>query len=440
MSRRRIALNILVDITDGGKYANLALKDALDGVEHEQAKWISALIYKTLDNLYMIDYVIDNYAKGKLHPKIRGVLRIGMCELLYMSTPTSAACNEAVKLTKEIGKGALSGYVNAVMRNAARNPVEELSMPDDPVKALCVKYSWPEHILTMLVEQYGEQEAKAIVSYRDGSTMTIRAQTPYTSEKLEEYLREHGIGFERGSIVSDAFKLKKGFDIANNELFMRGLITAQSESSMLVCKICNAQKGAHILDACAAPGGKTAYLSMLIENTGSISAWELHEHRASLTRKTLDRLNIKNAEVFVRDASKVDEALKKTMDTVLVDAPCSGLGVTGKPDVKYNKSPESLEYITENQLAILKACSEYVRPGGTLVYSTCTVNKNENECIVERFLADNDEFSADDFSDMLPETLKKRADGGMLTLLAHVDGTEGFFMARMRRRESAMTR
>ena len=194
MSRRRIALNILVDITDGGKYANLALKDALDGVEHEQAKWISALIYKTLDNLYMIDYVIDNYAKGKLHPKIRGVLRIGVCELLYMSTPTSAACNEAVKLTKEIGKGALSGYVNAVMRNAARNPVEELSMPDDPVKALCVKYSWPEHILTMLVEQYGEQEAKAIVSYRDSSTMTIRAQTPYTSEKLEEYLREHGIG------------------------------------------------------------------------------------------------------------------------------------------------------------------------------------------------------------------------------------------------------
>ena len=158
---------------------------------------------------------------------------------------------------------------------------------------------------------------------------------------------------------------------------------------------------------------------MLIENTGSISAWELHEHRASLTRKTLDRLNIKNAEVFVRDASKVDEALKKTMDTVLV---------------------ESLEYITENQLAILKACSEYVRPGGTLVYSTCTVNKNENERIVERFLAESDEFSADDFSDMLPETLKKRADGGMLTLLAHVDGTEGFFMARMRRRESAMTR
>ena len=158
-------------------------------------------------------------------------------------------------------------------------------MPDDPVKALCVKYSWPAHILTMLVEQYGEQEAKAIVSYRDSSTMTIRAQTPYTSEKLEEYLREHGIGFERGSIVSDAFKLKKGFDIANNELFMRGLITAQSESSMLVCKICNAQKGAHILDACAAPGGKSSQLAAALGVTPAVIRQRLRRARTRLRQK-----------------------------------------------------------------------------------------------------------------------------------------------------------
>jgi 16S rRNA (cytosine967-C5)-methyltransferase len=269
----------------------------------------------------------------------------------------------------------------------------------------------------------------------DTFSLTVRAQYPYSAEMLERELNERGAEYVRGKIDSNAFKLKKGFNVAREPLFLNGSITVQSESAMLVCRVTGAEPGMRILDACAAPGGKTAYLAELMEQKGRIISWELHPHRKALLDRTLSRLNVGIAETQIRDASVRQNGFDDMFDAVLIDAPCSGLGVFGKPDVRYAKTPDMIDELAGVQRSILGTCADYVKPGGTLVYATCTVSRRENEEITEDFLRERDDFLPGLPDELLPEQLKSRARQGMLQLFPHIDGTEGFFIARMTRKQ-----
>lgn len=208
----------------------------------------------------------------------------------------------------------------------------------------------------------------------------------------------------------------------------------QSESAMLVCRAIEPKAGMRILDACCAPGGKTAYMASLAENRCSITGFELHEHRRELTLNTLKRLHVENAEIVQKDASVYDDAYCGAFDAVLVDAPCSGLGVRGKPDVRYAKTSGMIDALSELQLKILNACARYVKIGGTLVYSTCTVSRRENIGVWEQFLVENCNYAPGNMENILPHDMRSRAEGGRIQLLPQHDGTEGFFIAKSIRR------
>ncbi|MBS1479383.1 MAG: 16S rRNA (cytosine(967)-C(5))-methyltransferase RsmB [Christensenellaceae bacterium] len=435
MSVRRIALQALLDITDSGAYANLRLKEAERGLPRQDAKWVSAAVYETLDHLIYIDYVLSRYVKGRQKPVIRGILRMGVCQVMFMGTPPSAACNESVKLAKEIGKGALAGYVNGVLRAVCRDAGQAVPLPENARERLSVQYSYPRWLVDLYADAYGETFTEAMLS-AEVRELTIRAQAPYTAEELEAWLTAQKIPYSRGTAVPEAFRLQAGFDIAAEPLFQNGQITVQSESAMLVCRALGARPGMRVLDACAAPGGKTAYLSMLMENAGRIDAWELHAHRCELMKKTLDRLRVKNAEILQRDASKRYPECGEAYDAVLLDAPCSGLGVHGKPDARYGKSLAVIQELTALQAQLLDCCASCVKPGGVLVYSTCTISPPENEACARAFLARHGEFDAVGFDACLPEPLRKRAAGGMLQLFPHLDGMEGFFLAKFTRKRA----
>lgn len=435
MSTRRIAYMALYDVTEKGAYANLRLKKAQEGLEKQDARFVSALVYTALDNLIYIDHIISQHAAGKLDAPIKCILRLGVCQAMFMNVPVSAACNESVKLAKEIGKAALSGYVNAVMRNVCRNMNMPVTLPENRRERISILYSYPKYIVDEYCDKFGEEFTEELLK-QSLHAFTLRVVSPYTVDELETVLSARGISVSRGDIAENCVKLDKGFELAKDSLFMEGKITAQSESSMLVCKLLEPKPGMKILDACAAPGGKTAYMAALADNKAEIAAWELHEHRTALIEKTLERLNISGVKVQTRDASINIPGLRGEFDAVLIDAPCSGLGVPGKPDARYVKTDALIEELAKTQLKILDACAPYVKCGGTLVYSTCTISNRENEKQIEAFLKRHEEFSPCDIKNYLPEgsNARERANGGMVQLFPHIDGTEGFFMAKLKKR------
>lgn len=435
---RRRAFDALYDITEKSAYANLRLKEAQNGLSREDAKWVSAAVYETLDHLYYIDYVLAAFAKGKVDKRIRCVLRLGTCQILFMRVGESAACNESVKLAKDIGKAALSGYVNGVLRTLCRNRDNLSALPGDIKESLSVQYSYPRYIVDEYCNEYGEEFCESMLSYSSGHGITLRAQPPFTTQELTETLAERGIEFGRGKIASEAMKLSRGINIVEEPLFIDGKITVQSESAMLTCKallnnvsLCASTQ---VLDACAAPGGKTAFLHALMQGRGELHAWELHPHRVALIEETLKRLHVENMHIETKDSSQYDEAYKNWFDAVLLDVPCSGLGVPGKPDARYQKTDAIIEELCAVQHSILDCCKQYVKPGGTLLYATCTISRRENEMQAERFLNENPDFAPGDFIGILPEGLQKRADGGKIQLFPHLDDTEGFFIAKFVKR------
>lgn len=429
MSVRRIALEAFINITDKGAYTNIALKKALAGINERDAKWVSALVEGAQENLYYIDYVLSHYIKGRQKPQIKAILRLGAQELIFMRTPREASCNEAVLLTKEIGKQALSGYVNAVMRNISRNIDNLPALPEDFVKRLSIQHSWPEWVITKWIEAYGETEALQLLQYKHHG-MSIRAQYPFSSKELEDSLDSEVIKYTAGKYDGNCIKLERGFNLENSRLFKEGKITVQSEAAMLCCRACGIKNGMNVLDACAAPGGKSAYIYSLLNGGVNVAAWELHAHRKTLIDNTFKRLNVK-AQVCCRDAGIYDKQYDSAFDVVLLDVPCSGLGVaSSKADIRLNKTEGDIKSLVNIQQKLLETCSRYVKPGGALIYTSCTINHDENEGQIQRFLSGHSEFSESDLSMCLNRDIKG-LNGGMVQLLPHIHGIEGFFIARL---------
>ncbi len=422
MNARRQALDALCDITDRGAYANLRVKQLTSSLPEREAKLAAALVYHTLDHLLTIDYYLAHFFKGTQKPVVRGVLRIGVCELLYLSTPPHAAVSESVSLIREAGKPALAGFVNAVLRNIDRSRDNLPPFPSDPVGRLSIQYSYPEWIVSEWISRFGETQAEQLLS-QPASPIQVRAQYPFTRDDLQAALP---VNSSINEWDENSLSLEGGFDIASSPLFQDGRFTVMGVGAMLACRALGNVRGKHVLDACAAPGGKCAYLSSLTENDIDLTCFELHPHRKELLDKTLARLHV-SADTRVQDASEFDPALEDSFDAVLIDAPCSGLGLLAdKPDIRYSKSDADIAALIEIQDRILDTCSRYVKPGGALVYATCTISKRENEDRVASFLRAHDEFTPE----RIPVPIEN---AGELQLLPHVHHTEGFFLARMMR-------
>lgn len=412
MNARRVALDVLIDVLENGAYANLALKDACRDRDAQSAAFISSLVYTSLEHLYYIDHCLAAYVSRQKRV-VRNILRLGATQLLYMDIPAYAAVEQTVSLAKSCGKGASSGLINAVLRrlDAERDALPPL--PTEPIQRLSMQYSCPEWIVRLFMTNYGATETEELLSAKPVG-MSLRAQYPNTTEQLEKALKS---GYCVGKLDPDCLILEKGLDLNAFPPYKDGAATVQSEGAMYLCRACGALKGKRVLDACAAPGGKSAYLYSLAKGDIDLSCWELHEHRLKLLNSTLSRLHVQAA-ASQRDASIPDDAYNNAFDTVLLDVPCSGLGLLHeKPDLRYNKQAEDLASLCKLQAAILNACSAYVKIGGTLVYASCTISPDENEVQIRRFLEEKPNFQLDFERQLLP----------------HRDGTDGFYVARMLR-------
>jgi 16S rRNA (cytosine967-C5)-methyltransferase len=429
---RRAAADALLSV-ERGAYANLALKDELPNVPAEHRSFCSALVYTALEHQIYLDWVIAKFTKGSVKPAARIVLRLGLCQALLMGVPESAAVNESVRLMKAMGKPALAGFVNGVLRAALREKGTLTPPSGKDAASLSIRTSTPEWIVKTFVERFGPELAEELLS-SSGEKGSIRVNT--LKADVESVQQALGFSTASGRFVPEVLRFDSAEgDLTGGELFQKGLIALQSEASALVCKAANPKPGQKVLDACAAPGGKTAALAAIAKNGANITAWDVHPHRVELIKATCERLGAANVTAEVKDASVYDAAYEKQFDVVLIDAPCSGLGVAGKPDLKLKKAKEDVTALSNLQLAILSACSKYVKPGGVLVYSTCTISKPENEDVTDAFLAAHPDFYPGDLTPFFPVDFdQSRLLGGRVQLLPPVDGVNGFYLARMHRK------
>lgn len=429
---RRVAFDVLLKMEKDNAYSNLTLDGVLpsSGLDARDKAFVSALVYGVTERKLTIDRqlasCLDKPLK-KLKPQVLVILRLGVYQLLFMDkVPESAAVNESVKLTKECGCSFASSLVNAVLRKCAKNG---LVLPsEDSPEYLSVKYSCPKPLLDKWVNEYGLEDTVLLLSSSVGANDTvIRVNTVKTNaEELRRNLEKEGVsvfdGYTENSLI-----LKNFGELERLESFQKGLFHVQDTASQLCVKALSPLPGQTVFDVCSAPGGKAFTAAEMMNNSGKVLAFDIYEHRVGLIADGAKRLGLGIIEATSGDASVYNPTLEKA-DRVLCDVPCSGLGIIRrKPEIKY-KSLESLEGLPEIQLKILKTASEYLKVGGRLVYSTCTLNKSENEDVVNRFLSENKSFA---FIGDCPEN------GGqpMRTLMPHKNNSDGFFIAVLERKQ-----
>ncbi len=438
---RKLALEVIRAVIEEDKFIHLVLDEKLRActLPVVDRRLAARLAYDTVENRMYLDHALHQImAKPECDIKLKNILRLGACQILLEDRiPESAACNTAVALCKENGMEGLAGVCNGVLRNLVRQK-DELIWPDpetEPVRALSIRHSVPEWLVERLVADWGREQAERIMSFHShDSYITVRPNlTRLDDAAFEAFLAEKVWEKEPGK-VAHAWRIRNMAEIGHDVGFVGGKFSIQSESSMMAAMAVCPQRGMQILDCCAAPGGKSCFMAELMGGTGRVQAWELHEHRTELINAQVKRLGLENVRPMTRDAMKPRPDLENTMDAVLLDAPCSGLGVMAdKPDVKYRVTPESVAELVATQSRLLDAAAPYVKRGGTLVYSTCSVLKDENVRQVEAFLARHPEFELVKLPESIPAEFRQHEETG-LQLLPDRDGVEGFYIAKMRRK------
>ena len=466
VNEREIVLAVLLEVTENGQFSHIILRDVLSKyqyLEKRERAFITRVTEGTLEHMIEIDYILDQFSKvkvKKMKPVIRGILRSAVYQLKYMdSVPDRAVCNEAVKLAVRKGFSGLRGYVNGVLRSVIRG-LDSVQYPKEKMEELSVRYSCPRWILDLWGKTYDtEVIEKMLDDFQQEKPVTIRCcLNRGTPEELKEQLEGEGVTVEGHPYLPYAFQIS-GYDhLSELAVFQEGLFTVQDSSSMLVAEIASPEAGAQVIDICAAPGGKALHVAekLLLANrkmadgntngnatgngtrdiVGHVEARDLTEAKVELIRENIGRTGLTNISAVCRDASVPDQESEESADLVIADLPCSGLGVIGKkPDLKYKASPDGIESLVRLQREILSCAQSYVKPGGTLVYSTCTVNPAENMDNVHWFLEQYPEFSPDDIHDRLcPELQDSVMEKGCIQLLPGVHKSDGFFIARLAKR------
>ncbi len=444
VNAREAAMVIVNKVLRENAYANLALKRVLEKttLSRVDKALVTELVNGTLKNLIKIDYIAGQFIKvKKLDAHIEDIIRIGIYQILYLDrVPDSAVCNEAANLARKYSNEGAVKFVNGVLRNISRGK-EQIALPDkakQPVKYLSVTYSHPEWIVKKWLEDYGFDFTEALLSANNETPpFTVRVnKLKCSKEELMEQLKKEEIEYSEGFYNEEALNIRGTSSIEEKESFQRGLFQIQDESSMLVGHVLDPQSGELIIDVCSAPGGKSTHAAELMQNQGEIIARDVHEHKLELIKQSCKRLGIHIVKPELFDAKELDHKLVGKADRVLVDAPCSGLGVLRrKADLKWKKNPDNFEELSKLQLQILSKSAEYVKPKGVLIYSTCTINKSENLKVVEAFLKSREDFILEDISPLLPENLASDTKSkGYAEIFPNIHHIDGFFIARLRRR------
>ena len=441
MNAREIAVYALIDILEQQSYNNLTLKKVLNenkNISSQDRAFITELVNGTLRNIIFIDYIINSFSNTKtkkMKPLILNILRISVYQIKFMEKiPVSAVCNEAVNFTKKKKMNGLSGFVNGVLRNIARN-IDNIAMPDEkkePVKFLATKYSYESWVIEKWIAQFGYEKTKEICMANIlAPKICICVNTNKTTKnELKHILTKEGMQVEDGKISKNSLYIRKTKNIADSKAFKNGLFHIMDESSMLSVEILQPKVSETIIDVCSSPGGKSFYCSYVMNNTGKIFSRDIHNHKIELMNDTIKRLDIKNIKLELKDATKFYEENEEMADKLIIDAPCSGFGIVRKkPDIKYTKTKEDIKELVNVQREILKSSYKYVKKGGILLYSTCTLFEEENIKNVKWFCENYDfELCSIDYP-LKVDTLEK----GYINILPNMFNTDGFFIAKLKR-------
>ncbi|HRL50782.1 MAG: 16S rRNA (cytosine(967)-C(5))-methyltransferase RsmB [Enterococcus sp.] len=440
---RYVALEALERVTKGGAYSNLLLRELMNQgrLNEKDGRLLTELVYGTIARQLLLDYYLMPFTKQakKVDGWVQNLLRLSLYQLLYLDkVPSHAILNEAVEIAKTRGNIGISKFVNGVLRNVQRQGVPALTQIENPIERLSIEISMPQWLVEKFVHQIGLEQTRAFgLSLFEASHLSGRVNTNLLSrEAAIETLTLEGFEVEESQISPYGIVGKKGF-LAGSRLFAEGQLTIQDESSMLVAPTLQIEAHHQVLDACAAPGGKTTHMATFLkaEQGGKVTALDIHAHKVRLVEENAQRLHVADVvETKVLDARLVNQTFApETFDRILVDAPCSGLGLMRrKPDIKYSKKPSDFTQLPLIQMAILESVAPTLKAGGLLVYSTCTIIPEENQMVVSQFLSHHPEFELVPLA--VSPVLANSLTDEMLTLYPQTFLTDGFFISCLRKK------
>jgi 16S rRNA (cytosine967-C5)-methyltransferase len=441
MNAREVALKVINEINVNQAYANIALARELGhrNLSNQDRRFATELVYGTVKAGATLDWILGHYISRPLHkisPVILDILRMGLYQIFFLSrVPESAACNQAVEQAKKYGHPGTVKFVNAVLRNACRES-DKVVYPDrgkEPARYLSLKYFHPQWLVDRWMRRMGPEETEKLCQCNNMTPpLAVRTNTLKTSrDHLLEVLAGEEVVCTPSAFAPEGIICREYPSLPSLRSLQQGLFQIQDEGSMLVAHVLSPQPNEFVIDACGAPGGKSTHIAALMNNKGKVLCTDIYKHKLQLVHENCSRLGIDILETKVLDATTIGNFYTDQADRVLVDAPCSGLGVLRrKPDSRWRKSEAMLRDLPKLQSAILHSAADCVKPGGILVYSTCTIEPEENEDVVRSFLESRRDFSLQPVGDHLP---RKSADK-MLQLFPHSDGVDGFFIARLIRK------
>lgn len=431
MTAREAALRTLVACEKQDAWADGFLKKTLKegNLDGRDAALATRLTFGVVQNRMLLDWYIDRFAKGKIDLTVRSALRLGTYQMLFLSRiPVSAAVNESVKLTRKFCKNpGAAGLVNAVLRNIERNKQDLL-----PPEGLAVRFSHPQWLVDVFVRRLGRDGAVELLECHNGEVPTMAQVNTYrtTTQQVLETLKHAGVEAQMHPWLEDCLTLQGTGNLEQLEIFRNGELYIQDVAARMAVLAAAPQAGMKVLDVCAAPGGKSFAAAIAMGNQGEITSCDIHPHKQTLIENGAQRLGLSSIHAVTQNGKERVTEWESTFDLVIADVPCSGLGIIRKkPDIRY-KDPKLLAGLPAIQKAILENVCAYVKPGGVLLYSTCTLLEQENEDVVRQFVNTHSEFTLEKFE--LPGPVG-RAEEGFVTLWPHIHGTDGFFIAKLRR-------
>lgn len=450
---REAALEALIRIDRDDAYSNIALSHVLQDsqLSTRDVGLVTELVYGTVQRKNTIDYFLARFVKKRLE-KLDGwvlqLLRLSFYQLYYLDRiPSHAVVNEAVMIAKKRGHQGISGMVNGVLRSILREKDRLVLAGNLPlVTKVSLEQSHPEWLVKRWIEQFGEDETIRICAANQEAPATSIRVNMLKNDRNDyvKQLQEKGFTASPSVLSPAGIRVTSSGHMAQQTSFAQGEFTIQDESSMLVAESLDLQPGMSVLDACAAPGGKTTHVAELMQDEGHIWANDLHPHKEALVRQQVERLQLRSVQTSVGDALDLPDRLAtESFDRILLDAPCTGFGVIRrKPDIKWQKTAEDVAVIADLQQQLLRTLSPLLKRGGVLVYSTCTLDYEENEQVIEQFIHEHREFALAPFSmqwfserqALLESTQKRRMRPGMLRIHPHDFGTDGFFIARLHKK------